>query len=292
MNCSGYERHMSDYLDGQLSKATEDKLRFHLNGCPRCRLKIEDMESAIRVVKSLPAVSPQPGFEHRLGNLLNLEIARDLYAISWWRRVSGVLAELGAHSRQRPVQLVFASSLVLTISIIGGFGGLSSPRERSDPSTSPPMALVLPTPVESELAPPDTITPVLSEKTFPPHLAASPAQHQIQTSMLPSSAATSHSLNASRITSAGPGIMTVTTMEPRNHGIRSVLASSGMRLDPSLFGETFGRDLLTGGALDQSVTEERLQPIGTTGPGYAPRSPDTQGSSGPAAPLRRVRISF
>ena len=140
MNCSGYERQMSDYLDGQLSKATEDELRFHLNGCPRCRLRIQDMESAMRAVKSLPAVSPRPMFEQQLGNLLNREVARELYASSWLRRVSAAFSELGELSRQRPVQLVFATSLILTITVIGGFAEMAGPAERSDSSSGPAMA--------------------------------------------------------------------------------------------------------------------------------------------------------
>ena len=298
MNCSGYERQMSDYLDGQLSKATEDELRFHLNGCPRCRLKIDDMESSIRAVKGLPAVSPQPGFDHRLGNLLNREIARELYAASWWRRVSGAFAELGEHSRQRPVQLVFATSLILTITVIGGFGELFTPTERSDTSPSPPTAFSLPTPVEPELAPPDPISPFPLERELAPHMAVKPALSQEQASIFPTSSASSLTLNASRVTGVRPGIMTVRTMEPKTHGIRFVLAGTGMRLDPSLFSESFGQDLVTSGNIDPPASEERLQPVGTTEfratqrAFGSPGSPDTKGSSGPTTPLRRVRISF
>lgn len=298
MNCSGYERQMSDYLDGRLSKAGEDELRFHLNGCARCRLKIEDMESSIRAVKSLPSVSPRLKFDHQLSSLLNREIAREMYAASWWARVSAAFADLGELSRQRPVQLVFATSLILTIAGIGGFAELAAPPERTGSSQAPPVTFALPEPFEPELAPPDPVTPVPLERTPGPHMAARPAPNQEQATNLPTSSASSLSSNATRITGDRPGIMTVRTMEPTPHGIRFVSAGTGMRLDPSLLSESFGRDLVTGGDLDQPVTDELLQPVGagelrdSQRADGSPNLSDTPGSSGPAAPLRRVRISF
>lgn len=289
---------MSDYLDGQLSKAAEDKLRFHLNGCPRCRLKIEDMESSIRAVKSLASVSPRPKFDHQLGNLLNREIAREMYSASWWRRVSAAFADLGELSRQRPVQLVFATSLILTITGIGGFVELAAPPERTGSSPAPPMTFALPAPFEPELAPPDPVSPFPLERVPGPHMAVRQAPNQEQTTNLPSTSATSLPLNATRITGDRPGIMTVRTMEPTTHGIRFVSAGTGMRLDPALLSASFGRDLLNGGNLDQPATEEMLHPVGTVElrdsqrAGGSLNSSDTPGSSGPTAPLRRVRISF
>ncbi len=296
MNCSGYERQMSDYLDGQLSKADEDELRFHLNGCPRCRLKIEDMESSIRAVKSLPSVSPGLKFEQQLSNLLTREITRELYAGPWWRRVSTAVAELGELSRQRPVQLVFATSLVLTITVIGGYAELAKPPERSGATPASPMAFSVPTPFEPELAPPDPVSPFPFERELAPHMAATTARNRQQSTDLPTpQATTSLSSNTSRISGDRQGIKTVRTMEPTNNGIRFVLAGTGMRLDPSLFSESFARDLATSGGFEQPAVEDRLQPVGSAelrdSPGL-PGSPDTAGSSGPSAPLRRVRISF
>ena len=298
MNCSGYERQMSDYLDGQLSKAAEDELRFHLNGCARCRLKIEDMESSIRAVKSLPSVSPRQKFDHQLSGLLNREIAREIYAASWWTRVTAAFADLGELSRQRPVQLVFATSLILTIAGIGGFAELAAPPERADSSQAPPMAFALPEPFEPELAPPDPVSPIPLERESGPRMAATPAPNQEQATNLPTSPASSLSSNATRITGDRPGIMTVRTMEPTAHGIRFVSAGAGMRLDPSLLSESFGRALVNSGDLDQPAAEALLHSVGTGELRDSQRAGgtlipyDTPGSPGPTAPLRRVRISF
>ena len=298
MNCSGYERQMSDYLDGQLSKAVEDKLRFHLNGCPRCRLRIQDMESAVRAVKSLPAVSPRPMFEQQLGSMLSREAARELYASSWWKRVSAAFTELGELSRQRPVQLVFATSLILTITVIGGFAEMAGPTDKSDSSEGPATAFAPPTPFEPELSPPDPISPFPLERELAPHMAARPATNTKQATNLPTPAATSLPYSTNRITDDRPGILTVRTMEPMTHGIRFVTAGTGMRLDPSLFDEAFGRNLVAGGDSDQPLPEDLLQTVGTAelrdsqraiG---APGTPDAPASTGPTAPLRRVRISF
>lgn len=298
MDCSGYERQMSDYLDGELSKATEDELRFHLNGCPRCRLRIKDMESAVRAVKSLPAVSPRPMFEQQLGNLLNREVARELYASSWLKRVSAAFSELGELSRQRPVQLVFATSLILTITVIGGFTFVAGPTESSDSSAGPSMAFSLPTPIEPELAPPDPVSPYPLERELAPHMAVNPPMNTEQATNPPTPAATSLPYTPNRITGDRPGILTVRTMEPMIHGIRFVSAGTGMRLDPSLFDEAFGRDLVAGGDPDQPAPEDLLQTVGTAelrGTQQAigvPGATDTPAASGPTAPLKRVRISF
>lgn len=298
MNCSGYEQQMSDYLDGQLSKATEDELRFHLKGCPRCRLRIQDMESAIRAVKSLHAVSPRPMFDQQLGNRLTGEVARELYASSWRRRVSAAFSELGELSRQRPVQLVFTTSLILTIAVIGGFAEMAGPAERSGSSEDPATAFALPAPFEPELAPPDPISPFLLERELAPHMATSPATNTEQASYPSTPAATSLSYSANRITGDRPGILTVRTMEPMTHGIRFVSAGTGMRLDPSLFDEAFGRDLVAGGDPDRPAPEGLLQTVGTAElrdsqrANSAPGASDASESPGPAAPLRRVRISF
>ena len=293
MNCSGYERQMPDYLDGRLSRAKEDALRFHLNGCPRCRLKIMDMESSIRAVKSLPAVTPRPEFDYQFRSLLTKEIARELYAASWWRRVSGALAELGELSRQRPVQLVFATSLLLTITVIGGFAGLVAPPERSESSPDVSMTVSLPPPFEPELAPPEPISPFPLERGLAPHLAIESALNTGQASSIPSPAATSLPLTTSGFTRDGPGVMTVRTLEPGTHGLRSVSAAgTGMRLDPSLFTGSLGHDLVTGGGIARSESEARLRQAGSGELNDPRQATGTPGPAGLPTPIRRIRISF
>lgn len=292
MNCSGYERQMSDYLDGRLSRANEDALRFHMNGCPRCRLKIKDMESAIRSVKSLPPVTPPPEFDYQLSSLLTKEIARELYAASWWRRVSKAFSELGELSRQRPVQLVFATSLILTITVIGGFAGLVTPPDRPDSSPGATVAVSLPTPFEPELAPPDPISPFPRGRAFAPHLAIEPAPNAEQVTSPLSPAAASLSYITSRIRGDRPGVMTVQTMEPTTHGIRSVSSGTGMPLDPSLFTESVGGDLVKSGDMARSESEERLLQVGTAEMNGQRSAGGQSGPADPAAPIRRVRISF
>ncbi len=292
MNCSGYERQMPDYLDGQLSRANEDALRFHMNGCPRCRLKIKDMESSIRAVKSLALVTPQPEFDYRLSSLLTKEVARELYAAPWLRRVSEAFSDLGELSRQRPVQLVFAASLVLTITVFGGIAGLISPSERPGSSPGGSMALSLPTPFEPELAPPDPISPDPPDRAFARNLALKPEPNAEQATSFPSTAASRLTFTPSRNYNDSPGVMTVQTMEPTAHGIQVVSSGTGMPLDPSLFTESLGGDLVTDGGTAQSEPEERLLQVGTA---EVNGQRSTGGQSGPAglpAPIKRIRISF
>lgn len=259
------------------------------------------MESAMRAVKSLRAVSPRPMFEQQLGNLLAREVARELYASSWWRRVSAAFSELGGLSRQRPVQLVFATSLILTITVVGGFSETAGPPDRSDSTAGPATAFALPAPIEPELAPPYPISPFPPDRELTPHMATRPATNPEQETYPSTPAATSLPYAINRITADRPGILTVRTMEPMTHGIRFVPAGAGMRLDPSMFAEVFGRDLVAEADQAQPMPEDLLQTVGTAelrdsqravGTIGAPGASEASASPGPTAPLRRVRISF
>ncbi len=295
MNCSRYQKQMSDFLDGLLSTAHEDTLRFHMSGCSRCRLKLNDMENSIRAIKSLPEVTPQPAFDYRLSSLLTREVTRELYAASWWRSVSGAFSELGELSRQRSVQAVFAVSLLLTVTMIGGFAGMFAPPNQADGSTDASMALAQPTPFEPELAPPHPISPFSLQTDYATPLAIASGANPEQGTHTRSAKAAGLFFAPSRMPDRDTGVLTVQTMEPTTHGIRFVASGPGMRLDPSLFTDPFGAVPDARDGVVQPTTTERLLPAGTPEMNGLPSSANPSGPGSPngaSVPIRRIRISF
>ena len=271
---------MSDFLDNLLSRGNEDALRFHLNGCPRCSLKMDDMKSAIRAVKSLTSLAPTPEFDHQLGSNLTEEIAHDLYAASWRRRLSEGYAELLELSQQRPIRVVFATSLILTIALF--WGTLLDSSEQSSPELVPAISS-LPKRFEPEHEPLASLAPLPLEHELAPRMVIKPLLDSEPISKLASFAPTSSSFNQSRLTNEAPGVRTVRTMEPKTYGMRTVSAVKSLRLAPSLSAEYFGRGSFT---IDQLNTEERVESVGSG------IKPTPQKLTSPSAPLKRIRISF
>lgn len=155
MRCSDYEKRFSDYIEDALVREDREALRFHLNGCFRCRIKLEDMQRSLQVLHSLRRVNLRPEFDHALRQRIHTEITTELYARPFRARVMEVLQDIGQAAQQRSVQAVFAVSLLLTAAI----GIMNAGRfETSSVVLTPPMQLALsgiplPLPVPPEPAP-------------------------------------------------------------------------------------------------------------------------------------------
>lgn len=117
MHCSDYEPLFSRYIDGDLEREQSELFRFHLKGCPRCRAILDDMQRTVSAVQALTRVTPRPEFEEALRHRLRQEMTQDLYTRPVWTRWADVVAELSRFGLQRPMQVVFALSMLLTIGI-------------------------------------------------------------------------------------------------------------------------------------------------------------------------------
>ncbi len=59
--CRRYQRSLSPYLDGELERTAEERMKAHLDKCSSCRTQYENMRFAARVVAtvSLPESLPE-----------------------------------------------------------------------------------------------------------------------------------------------------------------------------------------------------------------------------------------
>ena len=207
MNCNDYEKQFSEYLDGLLDQECGDELRFHLTGCPRCQTKIGDMERSILAIRGLPSLPPRPDFEQVLRSRLHAARTRELYAVPFWASIKGSLDELTQYSRQRTVQLVFATSILVTIAVIIGLS--------SFPSGSTLAILTIPTPVEHDLASWDIISPIPFESELAPAMAISMASHMAPPEIIPNSPVVilTNSVTKAPHTLTSNAFMTIPTMD-------------------------------------------------------------------------------
>jgi anti-sigma factor RsiW len=53
ITCREFIEFLADYLDGQLSPATQAEFKFHLSGCPNCTLYLKSYEATIRLGKAV-----------------------------------------------------------------------------------------------------------------------------------------------------------------------------------------------------------------------------------------------
>jgi anti-sigma factor RsiW len=57
MNCDEFVELVTDYLDGALDDATEQRLLAHLAGCDGCERYLDQIRETVRTLSTLPAQS-------------------------------------------------------------------------------------------------------------------------------------------------------------------------------------------------------------------------------------------
>jgi anti-sigma factor RsiW len=65
-HCRRIRKRLSAYQDGELSPAERERVRAHLEGCPACREKYEELEQVWQSLGELGEIRPTPGFYSRL----------------------------------------------------------------------------------------------------------------------------------------------------------------------------------------------------------------------------------
>ena len=147
MRCQNYESLFSQYIDCELPLEERDALRFHINGCPRCQQKLEDMQNAVFAMHKLNSLTPRPEFDATLKSNLKSEVTNELYGKSIWPRWVEAFEDLYRFGRQRTVQAVFTVSLLLTVAV-----GLSFSLNQGSTALVETARLSLPELIEPELA--------------------------------------------------------------------------------------------------------------------------------------------
>jgi anti-sigma factor RsiW len=66
MHCRGVQRRLSAYQDGELKAVERERISAHLEDCPACRERYEELEQVWQSLGELREIRPTPGFYSRL----------------------------------------------------------------------------------------------------------------------------------------------------------------------------------------------------------------------------------
>lgn len=176
MGCSNYENLFSGYIDGELAREDREAIRFHLNGCHRCLTKLEDMQRTVQAVQGLTALKLRQGFNDSLQQRLHQEVTNELYTKPFWSRWTETFDDLYRFACQRPVQVVFATSMLLTM-IFGAMTWKNIGQHIMQPTT-PIARFDLPTPIEPE--------PAVGQIMAPLPVESEPASYMVLMALRPS----------------------------------------------------------------------------------------------------------
>lgn len=66
MNCSEFESHLSEYVDGEIASQARKDFVKHKTGCPGCKDLLTDFKKALNAIHTLPERQTSPDFNRRL----------------------------------------------------------------------------------------------------------------------------------------------------------------------------------------------------------------------------------
>ena len=69
--CEEARSRSSDYIDGEIDSALEQRIRAHLSGCPLCEAFFRTLRETIAVLRSMPAQTAPAGFAERVRENIN-----------------------------------------------------------------------------------------------------------------------------------------------------------------------------------------------------------------------------
>lgn len=84
MTCRTVEKHLSEWVDGELDEASRRRVEGHLAVCRRCRARAGALEQAVRSLQKLPEIQAPPDFSERLAARLD---SRGQKSRTLWRRL-------------------------------------------------------------------------------------------------------------------------------------------------------------------------------------------------------------
>ncbi len=71
--CEEARAHSSDYIDGEIDSALEQRIRAHLGDCPLCEAFFRTLRETIAVLRGIPAQSAPAGFADRVRESINTQ---------------------------------------------------------------------------------------------------------------------------------------------------------------------------------------------------------------------------
>ncbi|HEY5649542.1 MAG TPA: zf-HC2 domain-containing protein [Nitrospiria bacterium] len=107
MNCKDVQKHLSEYIGGELGPEEAKTVRDHLSSCERCRGEAETLALTIKTLGSLPEADPPRGFSGRVMTKVR-EIETDKKSGFWSR-----------FFLPRPIQIPAQLTALLVVGLIG-----------------------------------------------------------------------------------------------------------------------------------------------------------------------------
>jgi hypothetical protein len=80
-DCKRVQDILSDYLEGSLSGERHRRIEGHIHLCPTCRNLYEGIKGTVRLLGSLPAITPSDVFEQHLKEKIRAERYREHHRI-------------------------------------------------------------------------------------------------------------------------------------------------------------------------------------------------------------------
>ncbi len=66
MNCKKIKKLLQLYIDGALTFGEKQIVEKHLETCPTCRAELKTLSSIVKMIESLPEISPPPDFTEKV----------------------------------------------------------------------------------------------------------------------------------------------------------------------------------------------------------------------------------
>lgn len=77
MDCNGFAKKVSDYIDGELGERTHGRVERHAADCPSCAKLLRDLQALVKQLSQLPRVQPSAGFDFALRSRLLMETTKE-----------------------------------------------------------------------------------------------------------------------------------------------------------------------------------------------------------------------
>ncbi len=98
MRCEKARRLINPMLDGDLDEQHRRDMEAHVASCPACRSELEGLRRSVRLLETLPVLSPPPGLASRvMARVLERNRAAAMAGSSPWGWIAAaILAGVGA----------------------------------------------------------------------------------------------------------------------------------------------------------------------------------------------------
>jgi anti-sigma factor RsiW len=84
MSCERMETRILSYVDGRLKESERAEMDKHLDGCPACRLRVNEFRAVTGLLDELPVIEPSGAFNARVHALVAAEPQKRSSWLAWF----------------------------------------------------------------------------------------------------------------------------------------------------------------------------------------------------------------